>query len=101
MRERVADRTYGSGAQLESRGGGLGVAGDLCHEAAVRRQLVVVGEKALGLSVVLEGVEKHRLPDAAESADDHALFGRFALQAPADDAELLDLGGAAGQLGWA
>jgi hypothetical protein len=90
--EPLPDGTRRPRAQLEPRERSLGVARDLGDEAAVGRELVVVREEALGLGVVLEGVQKDGLADATQPADDHALLGRTALEAPHEHTELLQLG---------
>lgn len=99
MAERLTNHARCAGAQLEAREGGLHVPSDLGHQAAVGRQLVIEAQKALGFRLVLEGVEKHRLSDSPQPADDHALVRRPPLQAPDEYAELLELGCTAGELG--
>lgn len=99
MAERLPDGGRRPCAQLEPCEGSLSVARDLGDETAVRRELVVVGEEALGLGLVLERVEEDGLADATQSADDHALLGRAALESPDEHTELLELGCSPGELG--
>jgi hypothetical protein len=62
---------------------------------------VVEGQEAGVLGLVLKDVQQRRLADASQAADDHALLGRTARQAPHQHAELLELRVTAGERRWA
>ena len=96
--KRLAHGSEGASAQLQPRQRRRRVPRNLGHKAAVRCQLVVVGQQPLGLCTIFEGVEQHGLADSSQPVDDHALLCRAPLEAADEDAKMLQLLIAAGQL---
>jgi hypothetical protein len=67
--KRFANGGRRAGAQLKPGEGCLRVARDLTNKAAVRGELVVVGQEPFRLRMVLEGVEENGLANAAQPAE--------------------------------
>jgi hypothetical protein len=61
--EGIARPLAGLLAQLQSGHCTLGIASQGLQEARIWGQLVVVGQKALGLGQVFKGIQQHRLAD--------------------------------------
>jgi hypothetical protein len=67
--KRFANGGRRAGSQLEPGEGCLRVARDLTNKAAVRRELVVIGQEPLRLRVILEGIEENGLANPAQPAE--------------------------------
>ena len=65
MGERVADRRGHALAEAETAECLLGVAGDLLCQSGLGGQLVVVGQEACALGLILKSVQQHRLANPA------------------------------------